>query len=125
MLNIKNIRSVYNESKYSKSEVSAGTGLSRPTINGLLDGADVKISTLVAWANFFSKPISFFLEENECVCVSDITSSAVNVNGTIHGGQNVTACSGESAVLQEKVKLLEQLLEEKERLIKVLMESRK
>ena len=48
--------------------------------------------------------------------------SAVNVSGTTHGCHNVTACSCETAVLQERVKLLEQLLDEKERLIKILME---
>ena len=63
-------------------------------------------------------------EENEKhnnVSVGDNSDGNVAI-GSHNSVGNVTTHVGDTAVLQERVKLLEQLLEEKERTIKILME---
>lgn len=62
-LNFNKINKLFEESKYSKRELAKKCGFTRPTLDGLLQGADVKISTLIALANFFGKPISYFFDE--------------------------------------------------------------
>lgn len=119
MLNINRINEVFVQSKLTKVDVAKGCGFTRPTLDGLLNCSDVKVSTIEAFAKFFDKPLSYFFDEEYN------SDTVVNGNGSVavSGNNNVTNNAGESAVLQERVKLLEQLLEEKERLIKVLMEK--
>ena len=54
----------------------------------------------------------------------NVTDSNVAI-GSYNSVGNVTTNAGDTAVLEERVKSLEALLAEKERLIKVLMEERK
>lgn len=54
----------------------------------------------------------------------NVTDSNVAI-GSYNSVGNVTTNAGDTAVLEERVKSLEALLAEKERLIKVLMEGRK
>ena len=60
-------------------------------------------------------------EKNNNVSVGDNSDGNVAI-GSHNSVGNVTTHVGDTAVLQERVKLLEQLLEEKERTIKILME---
>lgn len=95
-------------------------GVTPQTINAILTAKDVRTSTIERIASVTGMPISFFFKEE-----ADKQSAIVSGNGNVAvaGNNNVTSNAGDTAVLQERVKMLEKLLEEKERLIKVLMEK--
>ena len=90
------------------------------TINAILTAKDVRTSTVERIAAVTNMPISyFFKEEHEKQNAVASGNGNVAVNNNVVG--NVTI--GDATVLQERVTMLERLLEEKERLIKVLMEK--
>lgn len=95
-------------------------GVTPQTINAILTAKDVRTSTIERIASVTGMPISFFFKEE-----ADKQSAIVSGNGSVSvaGNNNVTSNAGDTAVLQERVKMLEKLLDEKERLIKVLMEK--
>lgn len=95
-------------------------GVTPQTINAILTAKDVRTSTIERIASVTGMPISFFFKEE-----ADNQSAIVSGNGNVAvaGNNNVTSNAGDTAVLQERVKMLEKLLDEKERLIKVLMEK--
>lgn len=95
-------------------------GVTPQTINAILTAKDVRTSTIERIASVTGMPISFFFKEE-----ADKQSAIVSGNGSVvvAGNNNLTSNAGETAVLQERVKMLEKLLDEKERLIKVLMEK--
>ena len=99
-LNYNKIKSVFEKSKYSKREVAGKCGLSRPTLDGLLDGADVKVSTLVAFASVFELPMSFLFDEE--------------TQSTNQGGES------SEAQLREQIAQLKSQLADKERIIQLL-----
>ncbi len=83
------------------------------------EGTTCKVDLLERIAAYFHVPVSHFFDDNQEI------SAIVSGNGSVAvaGNNNVTSNSGDTAVLQERVKMLEKLLDEKERLIKVLMEK--
>ena len=82
----------------------------------MLAAADIKSSLLERIAEALGENMSLFYPlEPASVTVSDHGSVSIAGNNNIAGSNN--------AVLQERVKMLEKLLDEKERLIKVLMQK--
>lgn len=112
-----------NLSKLGKARIAELSGISRTTLDSAINGADIKISTLERIANAIGVNAGIFFSCNEIegVTIANGSAAAVNVHAPINAPITSTNNAGESAVLQERVKLLEQLLEEKERLIKVLL----
>ena len=95
------------------------------TINAILTAKDVRTSTVERIAAVTNMPISYFFKEEH-----EKQNAVASGNGNVAGNNNVvgSVTFGDATVLQERVKFLEQqvkdkesLLEEKERLIKVLM----
>ncbi|MGN0228979.1 MAG: hypothetical protein ACI4BH_04125 [Muribaculaceae bacterium] len=82
------------------------------------EGTTCKVDLLERIAAYFHVPVSHFFDDSQEI------SAVVSGNGSVAvaGNNNVTGI-GDTAVLQERVKMLEKLLDEKERLIKVLMEK--
>lgn len=113
-----------NLSKLGKARIAELSGISRTTLDSAINGADIKISTLERIANVIGVNAGIFFSSNEIegVTIDNGSASAVNVHDQINTPITSTNNSDEYAVLQERVKLLEQILYEKERLIKVLME---
>lgn len=94
-------------------------GISPQALNSTFNAADVKSGTLERIAEALGVGMSFFYPADTQSAVANGDGSvAVTGNNNVAG--NVTM--GDAAVLQERVTMLERLLEEKERLIKVLME---
>ena len=102
--------------KVSQSHVAKLLGVSQQSFNQMLAAADIKSSLLERIAEALGENMSLFYPlEPASVTVSDHGSVSIAGNNNIAGSNN--------AVLQERVKMLEKLLDEKERLIKVLMEK--
>jgi transcriptional regulator with XRE-family HTH domain len=106
--------------RISRQGISALTiakrlGISPQALNSTFNAADVKSGTLERIAEAIGVDMSFFypMDGNSAVA-SGNGSMAVN-------GNNNVAVNDSAPVLLERVRMLEKLLDEKERLIKVLM----
>lgn len=107
-----------NELGMSKSEFGRKIGIPQQNVNRILEKASIDTDKLTSISealnfNFFD---CFHSDESSTV-TADNGSVAVAGNGTAH--HITTNASADVAVLQERVKSLEALLAEKERLIKV------
>jgi transcriptional regulator with XRE-family HTH domain len=104
--------------KLTKSELCKRTGISRPTLDSLLEGGDVKMRTIEALAQALNVSVGFFFDGEHH---NNITN-----NGNVHlqqqGSGNIQNAE-EIATLKEKIELLEKLLAEKERVISLLMKG--
>lgn len=105
-----------------KQRVAKECGMSYQSVYNLLykENTTCKVESLERIAKYFGKRIGYFFDEDD-----ESQSAVVSGNGSVAvaGNNNFTSNAGDTAVLQERVKMLEKLLDEKERLIKVLMEK--
>ena len=113
-----------NELNINKSEMARRSGIANQNINRVLERSSIDTDKLVAISealdfNFFD---CFRSTKEHSTATADKGGVAVAGNGTAHHFTTNASC--EVAVLQERIKSLEALLAEKERLIKVLMEGR-
>ncbi len=110
----------------SQKDIDDYLGVTAQSLSSVLSAKDVRSGTIEKIAQVLNVPISFLYGEK------DKDQSAVATgNGNVAGNNNVVGnvTIGDAAILQERVKLLEQLLaerdriiEEKERTIKILMQ---
>lgn len=105
----------------SQKDIADLLGVSAQSLSSVLSAKDVRSGTIEKIANALNVPISFLYGEKDIehsAVASGEGSVAVTGNNNVAG--NVTM--GDAAVLQERITMLERLLEEKERTIKILME---
>ena len=108
----------------TKSEFGRKIGIPQQNVNRILDRPSIDTDKLVAVGEALE--YNFFHEYTDDFGASDAVSLSGNnnqVNG--HGAHDNINGDVSSSVWEERVKALEALLMEKERLIKVLMEGRK
>lgn len=108
-----------NELEVSKSEMARRSGIANQNINRVLERSSIDTDKLIAISealnfNFFD---CFHTIDERSTATADNGGVAVAGNGTAH--HITTNASADVAVLQERVRSLEALLAEKERLIKV------
>ena len=108
-----------NELDINKSEMARRSGIANQNINRVFERSSIDTDKLVAISealdfNFFD---CFHTKEEQGTATADNGGVAVAGNGTAH--HITTNASADAAVLQERIKSLEALLAEKERLIKV------
>ena len=112
--------------KVSQSEIAKQLGMSHQSLNQMLSASDIKTGLVERIAKVLNVSISSLYGEDK------EQNAIATGNGNVAGNNNVVGnvTIGDATVLQERVKFLEQqvkdkesLLEEKERLIKVLMEK--
>lgn len=99
-MNINRIKEAIQASKLGKSELSKLTKVSRTTIDNLLDGADVKVSTIESLAYVLKVPVGYFFDDcgliqvtasgNQSIATNsgDVTVGAQNENSGHIGTQN-------------------------------------
>lgn len=109
-----------NELDINKSEMARRSGIANQNINRVLERSSIDTDKLVAISealdfNFFD---CFRTKEEQGTATADNGGVAVAGNGTAHHF-TTNSSVGTDAVLQERIKSLEALLAEKERLIKV------
>lgn len=87
-MNINRIREAIEVSKISKSELSKLTKVSRTTIENLLAGADVKVSTIENLAYVLKLPVGYFFDDNIVnITASGAQSVATNSGDVTYNGQ--------------------------------------
>lgn len=126
-MNINKIKILIEESGQTKQAIAEKCGISRPTLDNVLSGADAKISTIEGLAAYFNVPVGHFFDSSN-VNQSCSGKSNVMVGRDNNGQISVSECQDrlEDALLEiEHLKELidgkNKLIEEKERLITVLM----
>ena len=110
-----------NELGINKSEFGRRIGVANQNVNRILEKKSIDTDKLIEISNALG--YNFFLEfidKGNNTIVNGDGSVAVSGNNNSH-----VIAGGETALLQERIKHLEELLAEKERLIQVLMEGRK
>lgn len=131
-----------NELGMSKSEFGRKIGIPQQNVNRILEKPNIDTEKLITISealgyNFFEDYVgehNAVANGDSSVAVSGNNNTSV-VNGALATGNGSVAVNGnnsnhviaggETALLQERIKHLEELLAEKERLIQVLMEGRK
>ena len=109
------LKEILYERKVSQSQIAKQLGVSQQSFNQMLAAADIKSSLLERIAEALGENMSLFYHmEPANVTISDHGGVSIAGNNNIAGNTD--------AILQERVKMLEKLLEEKERTIKILME---
>lgn len=116
MVNIKKIQDKIDELKLSKAQLIKNSGLTRVTIDKILKGGEVNVSTLEALAKGLGVSVGFFFDD-----VEEINGSAISGDGgasaTSHGhasvGQN-QAEHDELIRLREENKYLKSMLAERD-----------
>jgi len=104
----------------SQSEIARRLGLSQSSFNQMLSSNDVKSSLVERIASVFHMSIGeIYNDGREQKVIATCNGIAVAGNNNVAG--NIT--TNDTALLQERVMLLQRILEEKERLIQVLMKQ--
>ena len=121
----KDLKEKIAQQNISALAIAKKLGISPQALNSTFNAADVKSGTLERIAEVLGVKMSFFYP-------MEGSNAVASGNGNVAGNNNVvgSVTIGDAVVLQERVKYLEQqvkdkesLLDEKERLIKVLMEK--
>ena len=104
----------------SSLAIAKKLGISPQALNSTFNAADVKSGTLERIAEVLGVSMSFFYPSEK-----DVQNTIASGNGNVAGNNNVvgSVTIGDASVLQERVAMLERLLEEKERTIKILLEK--
>lgn len=118
----KNLKELIDALGISQRKLAEQMGVTPQTISAILTAKDVRTSTIERIASVTNMPISYFFKE-ECEQQNAVASGngSVAVTGNNNVAGNVTM--GDTAILTERIAMLERLLEEKERTIKILMEK--
>lgn len=102
----------------TQKELSGLLGITAQSVNAILSAKDVRSGTIEKIAKVLNVPVGFFFG------YEGSQSAVVNGNKSV-AAINSSVSSTTEEVLKERVKSLETLVAEKERLINVLMEERK
>lgn len=116
MVNIKKIQDKIDELKLSKAQLIKNSGLTRVTIDKILKGGEVNISTLEALAKGLGVSVGFFFDDIQEVkgCeIADHGSALATSHGQASVGQN-QAEHDELIRLREENKYLKSMLVERD-----------
>lgn len=103
------------EAGTTQKDLATFLGITAQSLSSVLSAKDVKSGTIERIAKALNLPVSFFYDEigNNAFANGD-SSVAVSGNNNSH-----VVAGGEAIFSQERIKYMEELLAEKERLIKV------
>lgn len=126
-MNISKLQLLMSQSKVNNSSLASMSGVSDVTISKILNGADAKISTIEKIAEALKVPVGSFFDDSTINQVSTGNSNIL-VGRDNNGKISVSECQDrlEDAMMEIKhlkavIEGKDKLLEEKERLINVLM----
>lgn len=110
-MNINRLQELITISKLGKMQIAERCGVSRTTLDNVLAGADAKISTIEALARVLAVPVGYFFDdENKRIqAISKGANSIAAIQSEVVVGENTA--------LQERVKSLQCLVDEKNRRI--------
>ena len=112
------------KSKISQSEIARQLGMSQSSFNQMLSSNDVKSSLVERIASILHVTMGeIYGEAKEQGAVATGNGIAVTGNNNVAGNVIANDTISDTNILQERNALLQQILQEKERLIQVLMKQ--
>lgn len=119
------IRELADKKNLTLADLAKRIGKTKQAVYEMVEKEDINTSILRKLSSEFNIPISYFFEEGETSIqiVADNHSQAVGIGNITQSSEGVG-----NSFLEERINHLEELLAEKERLIKVyekMMEERK
>lgn len=114
-MNTKRLAELIKKSGKTKVQIAKSCGITRVTLDNALVGGDIRISIVESIANALNVKVGYLFDEDcepsTIATANDHSVAAINSEIKIDN----------TDLLQERIKHLEEMLAEKERLIKVLM----
>lgn len=108
------INNLLEERRITKVKLYTALGISGPGLDKMIAGANVRVGSLEKIADFFKVSMDYFFDR-------EVDNLSISIGHQVNGdGNNV---SGDIALseCQKEISHLKQLLEEKERTIKILL----
>lgn len=105
----------------SQREIAGLLNVTTQSLSSVLNAQDVRSGTIEKIAKVLNKPVSYFYGEDGGGSIQQATATGNYSAASVGGDATVNASNAE---LQERIKLLQELLAEKERTIKLLLEKR-
>jgi transcriptional regulator with XRE-family HTH domain len=125
MIDAKKVQEVLDKSKLTKREVCRRSSLSRPTLDKLLKGEEVKVSSLETYARLMNVEIGYFFENGSVPTntINNIASPSSQI--TQHVGSSdkdaiIQAQSETIAALESTKDALESTIKAKDEIIRLL-----
>ena len=112
------IKDLASKRNITLAELAKRLGKTKQAVYEILEKDDVNTSIVRSCAKIFHVPVSYFFDDETTNIAIANGDSAVSANGNVH------IANSDSKRMEEKIKYLEQILKEKERLIKILMERK-
>ena len=120
--NIKKLSSLIDGKKTTKASLIKKTGISRPTLDSILDGKDFKVSNLEKIADALCVSVGYFFDEEE-ISIKSAGRDFVERGKIEHNGTEYNGASSLESDLRDQIAILKSQLEDKERIIKLLENS--
>lgn len=124
---VNRLSELFKASGLNKAELAKKCNISRPTVDNALNGGNIQVETLESFAKVFDVPVGYFFDEEPILSGHSAHVKGNNnvlVGGSNHGTINkLNECEREVEILRVEVKHLTSQVEEKERLIQVLMKN--
>lgn len=117
-MNGKDLKSRILDAKVPLATIADDLGVTAQSLNSTFHVKDVRSGTIEKIAKVLNKPVSYFYGE-EAPAAGSATVTGNNSAASV-GGDATVNTTGEE--LQERIKLLQELLAEKERTIKILLD---
>lgn len=122
-MNINKLRDLIDGKKTTKADLIQCTGISRPTIDAILDGKDFKVSNLEKIASALHVNVGYFFAEklqNKAAGRDFVERGNIEHKGTEYNGNGSGSVEAD---LRDQIAQLKSQLANKKRIIK-LMEER-
>lgn len=123
MINIKRLNDEIKRLHLTKKEVCVNSGLSRVTLDKILNGGEVTVSTLEALAHGIGVKVGYFFDDEVQETVQEQTINGIQQNAgrDVNYGINMEE-HDELIRLREEVKYIKQSLKDKDERISELKE---
>lgn len=117
------LRRIINERGVTMAEIAVAIGVTPMTITNIVKGSDPKSSTLKNIADYLKIPIGYFFDEDGKGMNTLVNGNNNNVASGHHS--QITILKNDIHSKELEIEHLKQIIEEKERLIQVLMKNNK
>ena len=123
MLNYNVLNELVKQTKLTKVEFAKQCGITRVTLDNALQGGDIRVSILDSIAKVLKVPVGVLFADESSSQINKVETNGDFSPASLNGDVTVAGCA-DTAILKERIRSLEAIVVEKERLIKVLMERK-
>lgn len=118
-MNIKKLNSLIDGKKITKASVVRQTGISRPTLDSILEGNDFKVSNLEKICQALCVRVGYFFDEDITI-ESNQAGRDLSKRDIVHQGTEYNGTSVTEADLRAQIEQLKSQLKDKDDIIALL-----